>query len=84
MHPRRRKRRADDLDSDSEREEFILASETLMGRCDSIWDVIEFGFYRGSAGWVDLLVLIVRMLGNDFEDANKGIASLTFLRREAS
>jgi len=38
-----------------------------MGTANSIWDVLEWGFYCGSA-WTDLINLIVRIVGNDFEE----------------
>ena len=82
MNSRRRKRRIEETDSDSEREECVLERDTLMAQADSIWDVIEWGFYRSEAGggWSDLLVLIVRILGNDLEEANKGLDPLFVFR----
>jgi hypothetical protein len=63
---RRRKRRADDLDSDSKWEDFTLERESLMATADSIWDVLEWGFFCAGA-WGDFVNLVVRILGNDFE-----------------
>ena len=60
------KRPAKVLDPDSESEDFVLEQESLMGTTDSIWDVLEWGFFRGSA-WTDLLNLIVRIVGNDVD-----------------
>jgi len=53
-----------------------------MGQVDSIWDIVEWGFYRSEAGggWSDLLALIVRILGNDLEGINKG-SHLSFVFR---
>lgn len=72
MNSRRRKRRIDELDSDSEREDFILEREALMGQCDSIWDVVEWGCHRSSQGWIDLIGLIVRILRNDLDGVQNG------------
>jgi len=82
MNSRRRKRRIEETESDSEREYCVLERETLMGQVDSIWDIVEWGFYRSEAGggWSDLLALIVRILGNDLEGINKG-SHLSFVFR---
>jgi len=66
------------MDSDSHIEGSVLESETLMGRCDSIWDVLEWGFYQGCEGWSDLISLIVRIVRNDWEGVNQGLKTLIF------
>ena len=82
MNSRRRKRRIEETESDSDREYCVLEQDTLMRQADSIWDVVEWGFYRSEAGrgWSDLLALIVRILGNDFEGINKGLHLLVVFR----
>jgi len=51
--PRHRKRRAEVLDSDSERVGFVLEPESVMGTTYSIWDVLELGFFsRGVRGLI--------------------------------
>lgn len=57
------KRRTEDEDDD-----FILQREGLMSRAQSMWYIIEWAFHKGGkGGWTDLICLIVRILGNDFD-----------------
>jgi hypothetical protein len=69
---RKRKRRHDDSESE---EEFhtILETESLFSKADSIWDVIEWSFFKGRGGWVDILEHIVRGVKNDFESRKAGV-----------
>jgi hypothetical protein len=68
---RKRKRRTED--SDSEDDFIILEQESLMSKAESIWDVIEWAFFKGEGGWVDILNHLVRVLKNDFEDCKDGM-----------
>jgi hypothetical protein len=68
---RRRKRRLEDLEDEEEPHE--LEKESLFSQAEGIWDVIEWSFFQGRGGWVDLLNLIVRVVRNDFEECKRGI-----------
>jgi hypothetical protein len=68
---RKRKRRTEDSDSDDVPNE--LEQESLFSKAESIWDVIEWSFFKSEGGWVDILDHIVRMLRNDFDGRKTGI-----------
>lgn len=73
---RKRKRRAEDSDSDDVPNE--LEEESLFAKAESVWDVIEWSFFKSEGGWVDVLNHIVRMLRNDFDECKTGINFLSF------
>lgn len=60
-------------DEEEEDEECELEREALMSQADNIWDIVEFAFFKGEGGWVDLLSLIVRILKIDFLESKSGI-----------
>jgi hypothetical protein len=73
---RKRKQRSSSLEGDGddeEDEECELEREALMGQVDNVWDIVEFAFFKGEGGWVDLLSLIVRILKIDFHESKSGI-----------
>jgi hypothetical protein len=70
---KKRKRKSDAEDDD---EEIELEKESLMAQAGNIWDIIEFAFYKGQGGWIDLLSLIVRILRNDFDTVKWGIRTI--------
>lgn len=71
----KRKRRSSSLEDgdDEEDEECELEREALMGQVDNIWDIVEFAFFKGEGGWVDLLSVIVPILKIDFLESKSGI-----------
>ena len=62
----------EDGDEEEEDEECELEQEGLMNQVGNIWDIIEFAFFKGQGGWVDLLSLMVRILKTDFNASKKG------------
>ena len=68
---RKRKRRSEG--SDDEEDSHELEKDSLFTKAGSIWDVIEWSFYKGEGGWIDLLSLIVRILREDFYKFTMGI-----------
>jgi hypothetical protein len=68
---RKRKRISEDPDDIAEDNE--LVTESLVSQADGIWDVIEWAFFKGEGGWVDILSHIVRLLRNDFDGCKEGI-----------
>ena len=68
---RKRKRRGDD--SDSEDDLGILDQESLFSKSEGVWHVIEWSFFKGQGGWVDILNHLVRVLRNDFDECKRGM-----------
>lgn len=70
---RKRKRRAEN--SDDEEDLMELETESLFVSTEGVWEVIEWAFYKGDGGWVDILNHIVRLLRNDFDECKASISS---------
>ena len=68
-----KRKRDDDPDEDRYVE---LEEDSLFSKSESIWHVIEWSFFKGEGGWVDLLSFIRRMLEIDFECVQVEYASL--------
>ena len=66
---KRKRRKTEDTDDEEENE---LEAESLFCKAESVWDVIEWAFFKGEGGWVDILDHIVRVLRNDFEGCKQG------------
>lgn len=61
------------MDSDDGEDHNGLQNESLFSVAESVWDIIEWAFYKGERGWMDLLNHVVRMLRNDLEQYKAGI-----------
>lgn len=70
---RKRKRRADT--SDEEEDLIELEAQSLFVSTEGVWEVIEWAFYKGDGGWVDILNHIVRLLRNDFDECRASIST---------
>ena len=70
---RKRKRRSEESDSEDDYGG-ILEEESLFLKSDNVWDVIEWSFFKGEGGWIDILNHIVRILRNDFDGCKRGIS----------
>lgn len=72
---RNRKRRSEGSDSEDDYGG-ILDEESLFLKSESVWDVIEWSFFKGEGGWIDVLNHIVRILRNDFDGCKRGTSQL--------
>ena len=68
---RKRKRRSEESDSEDDYGG-ILEEESLFFKSENVWDVIEWSFFKGQGGWIDILNHIVRILRNDFDSCKGG------------
>ena len=62
--------------SDDEEELMELETESLFASAQGVWEVIEWAFYKGTGGWVDILNHIVRVLRNDWDECRASKLSL--------
>ena len=63
---RKRKRKTDTSDDEEDLTE--LETESLFVSADGVWEVIEWAFYKGNGGWVDILNHLVRVLRYDLDE----------------
>ena len=74
---RKRKRRSEESDSEDDYGG-IIDEESLFFNAQGVWDVIEWSFFKGEGGWVDILNHIIRVLRNDFDACKEGKFILVF------